>query len=147
VNLRQLHSAIDVRAPFLTAAARGLAPDELPRFMRSVRSVRRSAANRVECTLALGPAARRCMLTVVPEADRVSWRSERSEGQLTLTPLSKDRSTLTVDITWHPRGITESLAALVGVDRRQLRRDLDRFRAVVESEAAEDELQRAIQER
>ncbi len=147
MTIRHLDSVVDVYAPLATAAGRGLSPEELPRFMRSVRSVHRASPTRIECDVALGPAARHCTLTVVPERDGLHWHSDRSQGSLSLQRSDAERSSFEVHISWQPQGIAESLAALVGLDRRQLRNDLDRLRTVLESEAAEDRLQREILER
>jgi uncharacterized membrane protein len=54
-------------------------------------------------------------------------------GLVEFEPLASDKTLITVEMAYEPEGLSEQLGSAVGIDERQVRRDLERFKQLVES--------------
>jgi uncharacterized membrane protein len=81
--------------------------------------------------------------TVVTEQhpdERVAWKSTDGTthaGVVTFHRLADNKSRVTVQLDWEPEGLVEKAGAVVGVDDRQVKGDLKRFKEFIESRGAE----------
>ena len=69
--------------------------------------------------------------------ERVAWKATGGKGHagvVTFHRLSDERSRVTVQLDWQPEGVTENLGAALGFDDRQVRKDLARFKELIESQ-------------
>ncbi len=72
--------------------------------------------------------------------ERVAWKSTDGTthaGAVTFYRLSDTSTRVTAQIDWQPEGVVEKVVAIVGVDNRQVKNDLDRFKGFIEAQGRE----------
>ena len=71
----------------------------------------------------------------------MAWKSTSADhnlaGVVTFHRLSDSETRITVQIDWEPSGVIEQAGAMMGVDDRRVRGDLDRFKEMIESRGGE----------
>jgi uncharacterized membrane protein len=75
----------------------------------------------------------------VPE-QRIAWRATDGDGPnglVSFEPLGEDTTLVTVEMSYEPEGMKEQLGAKVGLDSRQVKEDLNRFKELVETMGSE----------
>ena len=134
--------SIEIDAPVAAVFARWTRYEELPRFSLSVRRVKCIDASQILWDAEIGGRqvvweAR--VLESVPQK-RVRWESRSgapNRGEVHFEVLPDGRTRLEVDIEFRPRTLSERLGARLGLVDLHLRRDLERFRHVVEQGSPE----------
>ena len=143
--MASIASSIDVSVPVTRAFERWSNVFSFPRFMTGVRAVHYEERS-FACTIGIGPLSREYRATIVESVDDefISWSSSeggRSTGQVRFQALAPDQAKVTVLIAWRPDGLLENAASAARFDQRQVAADLRRFKALVESEEGEWQLQ------
>jgi uncharacterized membrane protein len=75
----------------------------------------------------------------VPD-QKVAWRAVDGNGPngiVEFEPLGEDKTLVTVEMAYEPEGFTEQLGAKVGIDSRQVKGDLERFKQLIEVRGVE----------
>jgi len=133
---------VDVDAPWSVVLEALLEFEALPARCGSVRRVLRIAEDRVlwdvdvwgrhfvwEAAITVTETSR--------DGARLRWVSRHGtpiRGETRIEELGRERSRLRVEMALRPRGLVEHLGVRLGVPRRRLARDLERFRAAAERE-------------
>ena len=72
--------------------------------------------------------------------ERVAWKSTDGTshaGVVTFHRLDDNKTRVTAQIDWQPEGLVEKAGAVVGVDDRQVKADLQRFKEFIEKRGGE----------
>jgi len=75
----------------------------------------------------------------VPD-QRIAWRATDDEGPNGLVrfePLGEATTLVTVEMSYEPEGLKEQLGAKIGLDSRQVKEDLGRYKELVETMGSE----------
>ena len=70
----------------------------------------------------------------------MAWKATGGKGNagvVTFHRLSDDETRVTVQMDWQPEGVTENIGAALGFDDRQVSKDLDRFKDLIEDRGTE----------
>jgi len=128
---------IDVAAPVSKAYDQWTQFEEFPRFMSGIVDVRQIDDVTTHWVAEVDGQRREWNAEIVEQQpDRlIAWNSideGGSSGRVTFEP-SSTGAKVNVQLEWDPEGLKESAGAMVGLDERQVRDDLERFRTLVES--------------
>ncbi len=130
--------SVDVRAPLSAVYNQWTQFEEFPRFMGGVESIEQIDDTHLHWTTSIGGVQREfgAEITEQHPDERVAWKSTDGvthAGVITFHRLSEDETRVTAQIDWQPEGLVEKVGAAVGVDDRQVKGDLDRFKEFIEA--------------
>ncbi|HLV59090.1 MAG TPA: SRPBCC family protein [Natronosporangium sp.] len=134
--------SVEVAVPVRTAYNQWTQFEEFPRFMGGVAEVRQLSDTRTHWVTTVGGVTREFDAEITEQVPdrRVAWESisgARQAGTVDIEPVAADRSRVTVRMEYEPQRFTEKVADAMGLLRRQVRRDLDRFRDFIEERGTE----------
>ena len=134
--------SIDVQVPVRTAYNQWTQFEEFPNFMGGVESIVQQDDTHTHWKTKIGGVEREfdAEITEQHPDERVAWKSTDGTthaGVVTFHRLSDDETRVTVQLDWQPEGIAEKAGAAVGVDDRQVKADLDRFKKFIENRGTE----------
>jgi uncharacterized membrane protein len=133
-----IEKTIDVDVPVSVAYDQWTQFEEFPEFMTGVKEVRQLDDGNVHWVAEIGGERKEWDAEIVEqEPDRVvAWRSTGglgNRGRVAFEPIDAGaRTRVSVEMDYETEGIKESLGAFVGTDGRQVEKDLERFRELVE---------------
>jgi hypothetical protein len=136
-------TSVDVRVPVRTAYNQWTQFESFPEFMSGVVSVRQLDDRRTHWVTEVAGARREFDAEIVEQLpdERIAWRSTdgdvRHSGMVTFQPIADDQTRVTVDMAWEPEGMMEKAGGALGVDRLQVKADLERFRRFIEDRGTE----------
>jgi uncharacterized membrane protein len=132
-----ISAAVEVGVPVPVAYNQWTQFEEFPQFMDGVVEVRQLDDKTTHWVAEIGGEREEWDAEIVEqEPDRViAWRSLGSverNGRVTFEPTDAG-TRLSVQMEWEPSGIKESVGATLGLDERQVGKDLGRFKDLVEN--------------
>jgi uncharacterized membrane protein len=134
--------SIEVNVPVSTTYNQWTQFEEFPQFMEGVESVRQIDDTHLHWIAEIGGKRREWQAEIYKqEPDRViAWRSLEGsgpDGVVQFEPIGEDQTRVTVETTYEPESLTEKLGSAVGIDSRQVRGDLERFKELIEGRGVE----------
>ena len=134
--------SIDLAVPVRTAYNQWTQFEAFPDFMEGIREVRQLDDVHMHWVAEIGGRVTEwdAQITEQRPDERVAWRSTsgtENSGVVRFEPLGPDQTRITVEIEHDPEGMLESVGAAVGADDRRVRRDLERFRELLEQRGEE----------
>jgi uncharacterized membrane protein len=137
-----ISESIEVNVPVQTAYNQWTQFEEFPQFMEGVESVRQIDDTHLHWVAEISGKRREWQAEIYKqEPDRViAWRSLEGsgpDGVVGFEPMGEDRTRINVEISYEPEGLTEQLGSAVGIDTRQVKGDVERFKELVESRRVE----------
>ena len=134
--------SVDVDVPVRTAYNQWTQFEEFPRFMGGVDEVRQVSDRLTHWKTSIGGVTREFDAEIVDQHpdQRVAWRSvdgTTHAGAVTFEKLDESRTRVAARIDWQPESAVEKIGAAVGVDDRQVKADLERFRAFIAERGSE----------
>ena len=136
-------TSVDVEVPLRTAYNQWTQFTSFPRFMTGVIAVRQLDDRHTRWVAEIAGARREFDAEIVEQVpdERIAWRSTGGEvrhtGAGSVDPLDEGHTRVTVDLAWEAKGLLELAGGAVGVDRLQIKADLERFRQFIEGRGAE----------
>ena len=133
-----IRESIVVDVPVRVAYGQWTRFEEFPRFMEGVKEVRQIDDKNLHWEAEVAGRHAEWDAEIVEQVpdSRIAWRSTRgiqNAGDVTFEPVG-DRSTrVAVEITRDDEGLAEKAGDALGMAERRVRRDLERFKDVVES--------------
>jgi uncharacterized membrane protein len=130
--------SVDLDVPVSSAYAQWTRYEEFPRFLDTIREVRRLDAGRVQWRAEVGGRELRWTAEIyeqVPD-QRIAWRSVEGAvhaGSVSFRPLGPALTRMLVEVAYEPQGLVEDLGALLGLVSQRVAAELERFKAFVES--------------
>jgi hypothetical protein len=134
-----IRQSVEVDVPVRTAYDQWTQFEEFPRFMAAVDEVRQLDDTHLHWVAEV--AGHRAewdaeITEQIPDA-RIAWRStsgRETTGLVTFESLGRERTLVTVDLEYETEGLTEGIGSAIGVDDRQVKADLDRFKELIEAQ-------------
>lgn len=136
-------TSVDVLVPVRTAYNQWTQFESFPQFMTGVVAVRQLDDRHTHWLTEIVGTRREFDAEIVEQLpdDRIAWRSidgdVRHSGMVTFQSLSESKTRVTVDLAWEPEGLLEKAGGAVGMDRLQIKADLERFRQFIEGRGTE----------
>jgi uncharacterized membrane protein len=140
--------SIDLDVPIRMAYDQWTQFEEFPRFMEGIREVRRLDDVHLHWVAEIGGRVAQWDAEITEQRpdECVAWRStsgKQNSGVVRFEPLGTEQTRITVEIEHDPDGMLESVGAAVGADDRRVRRELERFRDLLEDRDASSDAWRA----
>ena len=134
--------SIEVDVPVTTAYNQWTQFEEFPKFMDGVESVRQLDDRRLHWTVSFGGVTREFDTEIVEQHpdERISWRSidgTSHAGVVTFHKLSPTRSRLMLQLDMEPEGLVEKAGDKLGIVARRAKKDMENFKAFIESRSVE----------
>lgn len=132
-----IEKSIEVRVPARTAYEQWSEFTELPRFMTWIKSAERLDDSHVRWHAQVAGKELEGEMEIcerIPEK-RIAWRSVSgppNAGVVTFHRLSDDRAKIMFQVDYEPMGVVEKVCDRLGLAERQIGRDLDRFKELIE---------------
>ena len=140
-----------VNVPVQTAYNQWTQFEEFPRFMHNVLEVRQLDDEHLHWRATVGGKEKEWDAEIVEQLpDQViAWRSTsgaRNEGRVTFEKLDERRTRIKVEMTYEPEGVSEKVGDAVGVMQLEAKKNLKRFKELVESRGVETGAWRGVVE-
>ena len=136
--METINETIQVDVPVSTAYNQWSQFQEFPKFMDGVESVEQIDDTHLRWAAEVGGERREWQAEIVEQVpdEKIAWRAVEVNGPngiVTFDPLGEDKTLVTVEMSYEPAGLKETLGAKIGMDARQVQEDLQRFKQVVET--------------
>jgi uncharacterized membrane protein len=133
---------IEVGVPLTTAYNQWTQFESFPKFMEGVESVTQTDDTHVRWVADVNGERREWQAEIVEQVpdQRIIWRATDGDGpngMVTFEPLGPESTLITVEMSYEPEGVKQQLGAAVGLDGRQVKGDLQRFKELVETMGTE----------
>ena len=130
---------IVVDAPLSTTYNQWTQFEEFPRFMEGVEEVRQLDDTRLHWTAKIGGKRAEWDAKILSQEPdrRISWESEdgkQNRGTVTFEEVGPTSTRIRLELTYLSEGVVEQLGSAVGLDRRRVRGDLQRFKEQIEEQ-------------
>jgi len=141
--MAQVIASVDVDVPVSTAYNQWTQFESFPQFLDFVESITQTDDTHTHWKVKIGGAEREfdAETTEQHPDERVAWKSvggdENQAGVVTFHRLSDNQSRVTVQLDWEPTGFVETVGAAIGVDDHAIKKDLDNFKKLIESQGEE----------
>ncbi|WP_156250260.1 SRPBCC family protein [Pseudactinotalea terrae] len=141
--MSQVQKSIDVDVPVSTAYNQWTQFETFPQFMGGVESITQVDDTHLHWVTDIAGVEREfdAEITEQHPDERVAWRSiggdTQHAGVVTFHRLAESSTRVMVQIDWQPSGIVEKVGSAVNVDDRQVERDLERFKELIEERGHE----------
>lgn len=135
-------SSIDIDAPISTVYNQWTQFESFPQFMSGVDKVTQVTDTSTHWEVSIAGVDREFDAEIVEQKpdERVAWNSTSGEdhaGVVTFHRLDADRTRVSLQLDWQPKGVVEHVGALLQVDDIQIDRDLHRFKELMEENGFE----------
>lgn len=137
--MSQVQKSIDVDVPVSTAYNQWTQFETFPQFMSGVESVTQIDDTHLHWVTDIAGVEREfdAEITEQHPDERVAWHSIGGDtthaGVVTFHRLDDTTSRVMVQIDWQPSSLVEKVGSAINVDDRQVERDLQRFKELVEA--------------
>jgi uncharacterized membrane protein len=133
---------IAIDAPLSTTYNQWTQFEEFPRFMEGVEEVRQLDDTRLHWVAKVGGKRAEWDAKILfQEPDRrISWQSEdgkQTRGTVTFEEIGPTSTRIRLEMTYLPEGVREQAGSALGLDRRRIRGDLQRFKYQIEQQGTE----------
>ena len=140
--METIKETIEVNVPVSTAYNQWTQFADFPKFMDGVKSVEQLDDTHLRWVAEVGGESRDWQAEIVEQVpeQRIAWRATDGDGPnglVSFEPLGEDTTLVTVEMSYEPEGMKEQLGAKVGLDSRQVKEDLNRFKELVETMGSE----------
>ena len=140
--MAQVTESVDVRVPVTTAYNQWTQFEEFPSFMDGIREVRQLDDLHLHWVAEVGCKFEEWDAEITQQLpdECVAWRStsgKENAGVVRFEPLGAEQTRVTVEMEHATDGVVEAVGSAVGADDRRVRRDLERFRDMIEARGEE----------
>ena len=140
--MSQIIESIDVDVPVRVAYDQWTQFEEFPQFMEGVEEVRQLDDTHLHWVAEIAGVRREWKAEVTEQTpdQRIAWQSEngaRHAGVVTFHRLDDGQSRVMLQLDTEPEGVVEKAGDALGVLKRQVKGDLERFKELIESRGSE----------
>jgi uncharacterized membrane protein len=140
--MSMIEEGIEVNVPVRTAYNQWTQFEEFPRFMEGVDRVEQIDDTTLRWHASIGGVAREWTAKITEQIpdNRIAWCSTdgpKHGGVVTFHRLSDDRSRVMLQMEFTPENLTEAAGDALGILRRRVRGDLERFKDFIENRGRE----------
>jgi uncharacterized membrane protein len=134
--------SIDVKVPVRTAYDQWTQFETFPQFMEGVERIDQITDTKTHWVTKIGGVEREFDADITEQHpdERVAWKSTTGPDQagvVTFHRLSNDTTRVTVQLDYEPEGVVENVGDKLGIVKRRVTSDLERFKQFIESRGAE----------
>ncbi len=132
-----IEESIDLDVPVRTAYNQWTQFEEFPRFMEGVEEIRQLSDTRLHWKTKIAGVEREfdAEITEQHPDHRIAWHSVGGTGHagvVTFHRLSDDKSRIMLQLDSEPEGAVEKVGDALGILKRRVKGDLERFKAMIE---------------
>lgn len=136
--------SIDVDVPVTTAYNQWTQFESFPHFMGGVEHITQLDDTHTHWKTKIGGVEREFDAEIIEQHpdERVAWKSTDGTthaGVVTFHRLSDNQTRVTVQVEWQPEGLAEKAGSVIGVDDRQVKSDLEKFKHYIEERGVEQD--------
>jgi uncharacterized membrane protein len=133
-----VEESVEVDVPLRTAYDQWTQFEEFPRFMEGIEEIRQLDDTHVHWVAKVGGIRREWDAEITEQRpdERVAWKSTdgaENAGVVTFHRISDDRTRVTVQLGFAPRGPVEAIGQAMGAVRQRTQGDLQRFKTFIEA--------------
>jgi len=133
-----VEQSIDLDVPVRTAYNQWTQFETFPTFMNGVEEVRQVDDTHLHWVAEIGGHRKEWDAEIIEQKpdDRIAWKAtdgKQNAGVVTFHRIDDERSKVMLQLEWESEGMVEKLGSALGQDDRQVKGDLERFKAVVEA--------------
>ena len=140
--MAEITESIEVGVPLNTAYNQWTQFEEFPRFMGGVESVQQIDDTHLRWVASIGGKREEWDAEITDQKpdERVAWMAQGGKGNagvVTFDPISESQTKVTVQMDWEPEGVLENIGTALGFDDRQVSKDLESFKTLIEEREQE----------
>ena len=140
--MERIKKSIEVDRPLRLVYNQWTQFEEFPRFMEGVKEVRQLDDQRLHWRAGIGGKEKEWTARIIEQIpdDRIAWQSESGDytsGQVDFAKLGVDRTRVTLEISYDPKGFIENAGDAVGVVSSRVENDLEHFKEFIENRGQE----------
>jgi uncharacterized membrane protein len=140
--MSNIEESIEVQVAVATAYNQWTQFEEFPRFMDGVESVTQVDETHLHWVTKIGGKREEFDAEVTEQTpdQRIAWKSTggaQHAGVVTFHRLDEDVTRIMLQLDIEPSGVVEKVGDAVGVPKRQVKGDLQRFKELIESRGTE----------
>ena len=140
--MERIKKSIEVDRPLSDVYNQWTQFEEFPRFMEGVKEVRQLDDQRLHWRADIGGKEKEWTAKIIEQIpdDRIAWESQSGEytsGQVDFAKLGADRTRVTLELSYDPKGFVENVGDAVGVVSRRVGNDLEHFKEFIEDRRQE----------
>jgi uncharacterized membrane protein len=137
-----IEQSVEVAVPVSTAYNQWTQFESFPQFMEGVDKIEQTSDTMTHWVTSIGGVTREfdAKITEQHPDERVAWTTveePHQAGVVTFHRLSEDSTKVMVQMDFEPEGVLEQAADKLGVVKRRVKGDLDRFKEFIESRGSE----------
>ena len=140
-NANDVTESIDVDVPITTAYNQWTQFESFPEFMEGVESVTQKTDTLTHWKVKVGGVTKEFDATITEQHpdERVAWKSEDGThaGVVTFHKIDDGTTRVTLQLDTEPEGIVENIGDKLGLVRRRVSGDLERYKKFMESRGQE----------
>ncbi|UUY01768.1 SRPBCC family protein [Svornostia abyssi] len=132
-----IEESIDVAVPVRTAYDQWTQFEEFPRFMEGVEEVRQLDATHTHWRTSVAGRTKEFDAEITEQTpdERIAWKATdgpEHAGVVTFHRTGEDQTRIMLQMDVHPDGIAEKAGDALGLTKRRVKGDLERFKGLVE---------------
>ena len=140
--MERIKKSIEVDRPLSHVYNQWTQFEEFPRFMEGVKEVRQLDDQRLRWRAEIAGKEKEWTAKITEQIpdDRIAWKSESGEytsGKVDFARLGTDRTQVTLEISYDPKGFIENAGDAVGLVSRRIENDLEHFKEFIENRGQE----------
>ena len=140
--MSNIEESVEVQVAVATAYNQWTQFEEFPRFMDGVESVTQVDETHLHWVTKIGGKREEFDAEVTEQTpdQRIAWKSTggaQHAGVVTFHRLDEDVTRIMLQLDIEPSGVVEKVGDAVGVPKRQVKGDLQRFKELIESRGTE----------
>jgi uncharacterized membrane protein len=140
--MAMIQKQIEVDMPVTSVYNQWTQFEEFPKFMEGVQEVRQLEDDRLFWRADVAGVSKEWYARIAKQTPDqvVSWFSEsgaETGGEVTFRPISTDRTEVTLNMTYEPEDLAETVGDKLGFLSRRVEGDLKRFKEFIESRGSE----------
>jgi hypothetical protein len=138
----RVEKSIQVDVPLSTAYNKWTQFEDFPHFMGGVQEVRQLDDRRLHWVVEIAGVRREWEASILEQVPyiKVAWartRGATNAGAVRFEPAGASSTIVYLTLEYEPEGVVEQVGDKLGIVERQVRSDLERFKALIESEGYE----------
>jgi uncharacterized membrane protein len=140
--MERIQKSIEVNRPLTQVYNQWTQFEEFPRFMEGVKEVRQLDDKRLHWVAEIGGKEKQWTAKIIEQIPdhRIAWQSESGEftsGMVAFQGLDPDRTRVTLEISYDPKGFIENAGDALGLVSGRIENDLERFKEFIENRGQE----------